>query len=108
MTYPPVLLVVFLLLPRDNPHYAPEHSPPPSTPPRSVALLTALDYLQDMHDGETVDDLDELAANAGMLPAEMMPLIDRAEDHDFLSVDDNRSLRLMQKGWRRYETHDPE
>jgi len=62
--------------------------------------------LQDIRGGEAVDDLDELATNAGMLRAEMLPLIDRAEEHGHMSVDDG-SIRLTQKGWRWYETHNP-
>lgn len=73
---------------------------PPLTLPPPVALLTALGYLQGMHDGEAVEGLDELATNAGILPAEMMPLIDRAEERGYLSVDDDGSLRLTQEGWR--------
>lgn len=43
--------------------------------------------------------------NAGILQAEKMVLIDRAEEHGHLSVDDDGSLRLTQKGWHWYETH---
>jgi hypothetical protein len=85
------------------------HRPPPPTPPPSVALLTALGYLQDIRDGEAlaVEDLDELADNAGIALVELQPLIAMAEEKGYLSIDDDGSVRLTQKGWRWYETYNP-
>ncbi len=81
--------------------------PPPLTPLLSVGLLTALDYLQDLRGGDAVDDLDELATNTGIARVQLQPLIDRAEEKNYLSIDNDGSVLLTQKGWRWYETHDP-
>ncbi len=83
-----------------------ERPPPPPIPP-SVALLTALGYLQDIRDGEAVEDLDELATSSGIAFVELQPIIDMAEEKGYLSIDDDGSVRLTLKGWRWYETHNP-
>lgn len=48
-----------------------------------------LGYLQDLRGGDALDDLDELASNAGMLRQELPPLIDKAEEPGYLTVDDD-------------------
>lgn len=82
-------------------HHPP--SSPPASPP-SVALLTALGYLQDLHGGDPVMDLAALAAHACIMPDELMLLIDRAEADDYLTIDDDGAVRLTLRGWRWYET----
>jgi hypothetical protein len=54
-----------------------------------------------------VEDLDELADNAAIALVELQPLIDMAEEKGYLSVDDDGSVRLTQRGWRWYEKYNP-
>jgi hypothetical protein len=78
-------------------------SPPAPLP--SVALLTALGFLQDLRAGDAVADMAELAENADVMLDALMPLIDRAEADGYLTIDDDGALRLTLRGWRWYETH---
>jgi hypothetical protein len=63
--------------------------------------------LQDLRDGEAVgaEDLDELADNSGIALVELPPLIDKAEEKGYLSIGDDGSIHLTQKGWIWFEKH---
>lgn len=79
--------------------------PPPPPPPQSVALLTALGYLQELVDGGPVYEEDELAAVSGIQVLELLPLIDRAEEKGYLEIGEDGAISLTAKGWRWYEMH---